>query len=295
VPVHENLSVCEFTTPDLSFEEDLELYRDVGAAGIAICEVKLRSGEEDAQREAFEASGLSASVCIPANIGVLTCEPVFPGPDEVGDRVDAMCESIRRLAPFEPDSVVVITGSPRGRDARDARSLVVEGLREAARVAAECNTRLSLEPLRTDGGLDLTIVSTIPETIELIEEIGAPNVDIAYDVYHLWDAPGALDLTRKYAKSVGGVHVCDWREPPRSVGDRLVPGDGEIDLPAIFGALEAGGFDGWYDIEIFSDKDLPDSLWLWPPRELVERARDGFLRAKKEADAQSEPAGLEGR
>jgi sugar phosphate isomerase/epimerase len=273
------LSICEFTTPDLTFEEDLALYRDAGAAGIAICEVKLREGEESSQLAALKASGLEATICIPVNIGVLTCEPDFPGPVEIDDRIAAMCGSIRRLAAFSPERIVVITGSPRGREADEARRLVVDGLRQAARVAAEHDTALSIEPLRTDGGLDLTIVSTIPETLDLIDEIGEPNIDIAYDVYHLWDTPNVLDLSREQAGRVGGVHVCDWREPPRGTGDRLVPGDGSIDLPAIFAALKQGGFDGWYDVEIFSDKSLPDSLWLWPPRELVERSRDGFHEA----------------
>jgi sugar phosphate isomerase/epimerase len=156
---------------------------------------------------------------------------------------------------------------------------VVEGLREAAEVAAEVGTRLALEPLRTDGGLDLTIVSTLQETLDLIDEIAAPNIDVAYDLYHMWDTPDILAVTEANAGRIAAVHVCDWREPPRSAGDRLVPGDGTIDIPPIVGALERGGFSGWYDIEIFSEKQLEGSLWLWPPRELVERARDGFATA----------------
>lgn len=275
-------SICEFTTPDLSFEQDLALYSGIGAGGISICEVKLREGEEEQQLQAMRESGLAAAVCIPVNIGVLTCEPDFPGPPDVDRRVEAMCGSIRRLAPFAPASVVVITGSPRGRDPRDARRIVVEGLREAARVAQELGVSLSIEPLRTDGGLDLTIVSTLTETLELIAEVGAPNLDVAYDVYHLWDTPEILDLTQRNAKMIGGVHVCDWREPPRGTGDRLLPGDGTIDLPPIFAALEAGGFKGWYDLEIFSAKSLPDSLWKWPPAELVRRGGEGFMRSWQE-------------
>jgi sugar phosphate isomerase/epimerase len=270
-------SVCQFSTPDLSFEEDLELLRDLGIAGASICEVKLREGEEGQQLEALRNSGLEAAVCIPINIGVLSCDPLFPGPEAIDDRVTAMCDSIRRLAPFKPDSIVVVTGSARGRDLADARRIAVEGLREAARVAADHGVRLSIEPLRTDGGLDISLVSTVTETLELIDEIGAPNVDIAYDIYHLWDTPQVLELTERHAGAVGGVHVCDWREPPRSPGDRLLPGEGTIDLPPIFAALEAGGYSGWYDLEIFSDKSLPDSLWNWAPRELVERGRDGFI------------------
>jgi sugar phosphate isomerase/epimerase len=62
------------------------------------------------------------------------------------------------------------------------------------------------------------------------------------------------------------------------------PGDGVIDLPALFGALEAGGYDGWYDLEIFSDNgtfgdDYEDSIWKQDPVEVVRRGREGFERA----------------
>jgi sugar phosphate isomerase/epimerase len=199
------LSICEFTTPALTFEDDLQLYRSVGAAGIAICEQKLNAEIESAQLAAFRDSGLKASVCIPVNIGVLPCDPIFPGPEDPEERIKAMCESIRRLARFEPDRIVVVTGSPRGEDR--AREIVIEGLRVAAATAAAEGVRLSLEPLRTDGGLDLTIVSTIPETLALLAETGASNIDIAYDVYHLWDTPNVEPLTRKHARRVGGVHI----------------------------------------------------------------------------------------
>lgn len=284
----DRLSVCEFTTPDLTFEEDLELYREIGAAGISICEVKLDDEDDDEVKVVkMRESGLKAAVCIPVNIAVLPADPLFPGPETIDDRVAAICDSIRRLARFEPASVCVITGAQRDLEAGEARQIAVEGLREAAEVAKECGVRLSIEPLRTDGGLDISLVRTVGETLELIAEIGVDNVDIAYDVYHLWDTPDVLEVTAANAPAVGGVHVCDWHEPPRGVGDRLVPGEGEMDLPPIIRALEGGGFGGWYDLEIFSDKELPDSLWKWPPRELVEKGRDGFLsvwdRASKSA------------
>ena len=57
-----------------------------------------------------------------------------------------------------------------------------------------------------------------------------------------------------------------------------------MDLPALLGTLEAAGFDGWYDLEIFSDDgtfgaDYPDSLWKLDPLEMLRRAKGGFLRA----------------
>ena len=63
----------------------------------------------------------------------------------------------------------------------------------------------------------------------------------------------------------------------------MIPGDGDLDLPAFFGALESGGFKGWYDLEIFSDNGLwgqtyPDSLYNLEPAELAKRAVAGFRK-----------------
>ena len=94
-----------------------------------------------------------------------------------------------------------------------------------------------------------------------------------------------IEVARKVGGRVGGIHVSDWREPPRSVGDRLIPGDGPIPLAEIFAALESGGFDGWYELEIFSDLDLDGSLWRLDPRELIERSYAQFNEIWKQAQA----------
>jgi len=85
------------------------------------------------------------------------------------------------------------------------------------------------------------------------------------------------------------VHVADRREPTRSHFDRVLPGNGVLDLAAIFRTLEAGGYDGWYDVEIFSDNGVfgeafPDSLWDVDPFELARRARKSFERVWETRD-----------
>jgi sugar phosphate isomerase/epimerase len=86
------------------------------------------------------------------------------------------------------------------------------------------------------------------------------------------------------------VHVADRREPTRSHFDRLLPGDGVLDLASAFRALEAGGYDGWYDVEIFSDNGafgnaFDDSLWDVDAFELARRARESVERVWAEREA----------
>jgi sugar phosphate isomerase/epimerase len=91
-----------------------------------------------------------------------------------------------------------------------------------------------------------------------------------------------LEEIPRNASRLAGVHVNDWREPTRGWADRVLPGDGAADLPAILGVLEDVGWEGFYDLEIFSDNGAfgsayPDSLWDVDAAELARRGRDAFI------------------
>ena len=91
-----------------------------------------------------------------------------------------------------------------------------------------------------------------------------------------------LDEIPRYAHLIAGVHVSDWREPTRGWADRVLPGDGAADLPAILGVLDDVGWEGFYDLEIFSDNGTfgsayPDSLWDLDAADLARRGRDAFI------------------
>jgi sugar phosphate isomerase/epimerase len=277
-------SVSEITTFHSTYEEDLACYREAGAEGIGIWEFKLPEGKDAESAARLRDSGLKAITCIP---GILSIFPVpFPGPTDPDERTEGLCAAIRRFAPFEPDTILCLTGHPGDRDPGEAHEILVGGLRRAARVAADEGLTLGLEPLHRNVYGHWSTIATIPGTIELIDEVGEPNLGLLYDVYHLWDTDDVLEHTRRYASRFApGVHICDWRADTRNDFDRALPGEGIIDLPAIFGALEAGGFDGWFDLEIFSDdgsftdQAFEDSLWRQDALEVVRRGREGFLRA----------------
>jgi sugar phosphate isomerase/epimerase len=79
------------------------------------------------------------------------------------------------------------------------------------------------------------------------------------------------------------VHVNDVRDPTRGWADRVLPGDGVADVPAILGALDRAGWAGYYDLEIFSDNGAfgnayEGSLWDLQPTELAARSRESFIR-----------------
>ncbi len=274
------VSVSEVTTFHLPLNAELELYSSLGVEGIGIFEPKLPQGRDAESARKLQQSGLQATVCIPGMLSILPL-PDFEGPSDPSERVDALCAGIRRLAAFHPVTTMCLTG-PRGTyEEADAREVVVEGLRRIARTAAEADVPVGIEPIHASARDLFTLVSTLPETVELIEDVGEPNLRIMFDTWHHWDAPNLLEEIRREAhRFVPAIHVSDWRDPTRGWSDRAIPGEGLIDLPGIFGALEAAGWDGWADVEIFSDDgtfetDYPDSLWRIEPRELVRRSKEG--------------------
>jgi sugar phosphate isomerase/epimerase len=278
------LSVSELTTLHVPFDEELELFSSLGVEGIGIFEPKLPEGRDAESVRKLQDSGLQATVCIPGLLSILPL-PDFEGPSDPRQRVDALCAGIRRLAAFRPVTTMCLTG-PRGSlEEAKAREIVVDGLRRIARAADEVDVPVGVEPIHASVRDRFTLVSTIPEAVELIEEVGEPNLGIMFDTWHHWDVPNLLDEIRREAhRFVPAIHVDDWRDPTRGWSDRAVPGEGIIDLPGIFGALEAAGWDGWADVEIFSDDgtlvtDYPDSLWRVEPRELVRRSQEGVERA----------------
>ena len=266
-------AISQITTLPASFEEDLRAYRAVGAEGIGIWEIKLREGEEAAQLGALRESGLASTAAIPA---VPSIAPLpIPGPDDSDERVEAYCAGLRRLAPFEPTAVVLLTGP-------GAREVVLDGLETIAAEARSLGLTIALEPYSRFEGEQWTIANTMAEAAALIDEAGvADTVGILFDTWHLWDSELEADL-EAHADRIVGVHVCDVREPTRSFADRLLPGDGVAGVPRQLGLLDRAGWDGYYELEIFSDNGAfglahPDSLWDVPAAELAGRGRDAFL------------------
>jgi sugar phosphate isomerase/epimerase len=193
-----------------------------------------------------------------------------------------MCAMVRRAAPYKPCCCVCLTGPLGDRDPDEARALAVDGLRTVARSAAEVGVIVALEAIHASIANDWTLVSSIPDLVEFLDEIDEPNTGMAWDLWHLWDTPDFLAHVREHAGRCVHVHLDDWPNwTPRSWADRVLPGDGVADARGFLKALDEGGYDGWIDLEIFSDDgrlghDFPDSLWKRDPRELVAAGRDHY-------------------
>jgi sugar phosphate isomerase/epimerase len=279
-----HFSVGLATTPNLSFAEALAAYREAGADAIGIIDgAKLRADPDALER--FRASGLRAGFCIPSTTSILPrplLRASYGGGEDPETRIGEICDSLRRLAPFEPLFCILVPGPVADYEPAQAREVAVDGFRRVARVAAELGLTIALEPLHSSINENFSFVSTIPDAVALLDEIDEPNTGLLFDVWHLSDTSDVLAHIRTDVGRFLGVHVNDRRDPTRSWCDRVLPGDGTIDFPAILTALINAGYDGWYELEVLSDdgrngNDFPDSLWKRDAVDVIRTARQQFM------------------
>ncbi len=269
-------SVIEFSTPTLSFAEDLAVYREAGADGICICEAKLTDDATELAR--LQESGLAASGAFPAWPSVMPGR-LLPGPEEPSARVAALRASMERLAAFGPACFSFATGPVGTYEPERARELLVEAIRELAPAAADLGIALAVETMAPSLAQDFGFANSLTEMVELLGDAGEPNAKVAVDVWHLAETDGVAAMVRDHARQIASVHVNDRPEPTRSWMDRVFPGDGTAGIEEILGGLDEGGYDGWYELEVVSDQAFPDSLWKLDPLEFVTTGRTRFEAA----------------
>jgi sugar phosphate isomerase/epimerase len=292
------LSISAVSTLTASFADDLDAYVAAGADGIGLWELKLPAGEDERSLELVRESGLEVTNCVPLVPSILPL-PLIDGPIDPRERIEAICASIRRLAAFEPRSIVCLTGPALERTDVDARRIVVDGLRRIGREAKANGLRVGLEPFQRLGHEEWALATSIGEAVELLGEADEPALGITFDVWHLWNCETLHDDIHDHAPLFTAVHVSDWREPTRGWADRVLPGDGVAGVPAILTSLDAAGWTGPYDLEVFSDNGAfgnayDDSLWDVPAAELARRGREAFhecWRASRTVDLPS-PGGV---
>jgi len=266
------LSLSEISTVGASFRDDLRAYRAAGFDGIGIWEMKL--GDDDADVAALRESGLRATNCVPLVPSILP-NAVIEGPSDVAERVESICRSVRRLAAYEPESVLCLTGAAGERDEAEARQLVVAGLQRISAAADAAGVRLGLEPIHASQRDALSLVTSVPEALELLDEAGLPQVGVMLDLYHVWDTPTIEDDLRAHAGRFTGLHVADWYADGRA--ERALPGAGVSRTRELLAILRDAGFAGSLDVEIFGVPDDPGSFWALPVDEAARRAYDAAV------------------
>ncbi|MFI1187514.1 sugar phosphate isomerase/epimerase family protein [Streptomyces californicus] len=200
-------------------------------------------------------------------------------PAERARALDDNRAAIDEAAALSTDTLVLVSGGlPSGsRDLHGARERVADALAELAPYAAERGVRLAIEPLHPMFASDRCVVSTLGQALDIAERFPAEQVGVVVDTYHLWwDDRAPADIAR--AGAGGRIHafqLADWITPlPAGVLlGRGQLGDGSVDFRAFRSAVEAAGYDGPIEVEIFNE-----ALWARDGAEVLAEVAERYGR-----------------
>ena len=198
------------------------------------------------------------------------------------DWLDDNRRAIEEAHALEADCLVLVVGGlPQGsRDLGHARERVQECISKILPEARKANVPLAIEPLHPMQAPDRACVNTLEQALDICDALGEDGrnsqcaLGVAVDVYHTWwDPKLEQQLKRAGKQRILGYHICDWLVPTRDTAfDRGMMGDGVIDLPRIRGWVEAAGYAGGHEVEIFSQLDW----WQRDPDEVLSTMRERF-------------------
>ncbi|MGP3949499.1 sugar phosphate isomerase/epimerase family protein [Streptomyces sp. 7N604] len=173
--------------------------------------------------------------------------------------------------------VLVSGGLPEGsRDLAGARERIADALVELAPYAAERGVRLAIEPLHPMYAADRCVVSTLAQALDLAERFPAGQVGVVVDTYHLWwDDTVAAQIERAgRGGRIAAFQLADWVTPlPEGVLlGRGQLGDGCVDLRWFRERVEAAGYGGPAEVEIFSP-----GLWARDGAEVLAEIAERYV------------------
>jgi sugar phosphate isomerase/epimerase len=262
-------SLNQKTTPSWTLTEAVAGCQRAGVPSIGLWrEPVAEVGLEKAARVVRDAGLRVSSLC---RGGFLT----GPGPDErqraINDNRRAIDEAATLGTKF---LVMVVGGLPDGsRDLAGARERMADGIAELAPYAGERGVQLALEPMHPIFCADRGVLSTLGQALDIAERFPADQVGVVVDAFHVWWDPDALAQIARAAGRIASFQVNDWITPlpPDALLSRGMMGDGHIDLRMLREAVDAAGYTGDIEVEIFNA-----DIWAADPAEVLDTAIDRY-------------------
>ncbi|MEU8968532.1 sugar phosphate isomerase/epimerase family protein [Streptomyces monashensis] len=264
-------SINQMTVKQLSLPELVSACDELGVTQVGLW------------REPVQEYGLEATAKLIGSAGLTVttlCRGGFFTATDPQARTAALADNRRAIdeaAALGTDTLVLVSGGlpPGSRDLRAARERIADALAELGPYAERHGVRLAVEPLHPMYAADRCVVSTLAQALDLAERFPAQQVGVAVDTYHIWwDDQAPAQIAR--AGAGGRIHafqLADWVTPlPQGVlTGRGQIGDGAIDLREWRDHVDAAGYTGPIEVELFND-----GLWARDGREVLAETAERF-------------------
>lgn len=265
-------SINQMTVKQLSLPELAGACRDLGVPGVGLWRAPVQEYGVGATAKLLRDAGLAVTTL---------CRGGFFTAIDPAERAAALADNRRAIdeaATLGTDTLVLVSGGlPAGsKDLHGARERIADALAELGPYAETHGVRLAIEPLHPMYASDRCVVSTLTQALDLAERFPAHQVGVAVDTYHIWwDDNAPAQIAR--AGAGGRIHtfqLADWTTPlPEGVlNGRGQIGDGAIDMREWRAYVEAAGYTGPIEVELFND-----ALWARDGREVLAETAARFV------------------
>jgi len=219
--------------------------------------------------------GIAETATLLADSGIALSGYCFAGlitsadPAQAAAARDDVRRALDEAAAVKAPCLVFVAGGidPRAKDIAATRARAFDGLGELIAHARSVGVKLALEPLHPMICATRSILTTMKIANDWCDQLAADDiVGIAVDTYAVWWDPELEREIARAGKRICAFHVSDWLADTQDLrADRGMMGDGVIDLPALRRSVEAAGYDGYVEVEIFSRRNW----WRRDPDEVI--------------------------
>ncbi len=274
MPDLDRLSINQVTLmQQWSLPEAIEGLARHNVRGISVWREKLHETGVGEAARMLDDHGLTVSGLCFAGLITSTDEK------EAAEAMDDVRRAIDEAAAVKARCLVFVAGGidPRDKDIAATRARALDRLATLVPHARAAGVTIGLEPLNPVTCATRTVLTTMGLTNDWCDALDADDaVGIVLDTYAIWWDPDLEAQIARAGKRICAFHVNDWLMDTQDTRlDRGMMGDGVIDIPAIRRMVEAAGYAGQIEVEIFSARNW----WTRDADEVVRVVKERYQSA----------------
>ena len=265
------LCVHTITTKPWKIEEAARHFSKAGVRGITVWRDTLEGRDVRKTGDMLRDHGLEV---------VSLCRGGFFPHVDPAKRTASLDDNKRAIdeaAALGTNMVVLVCGAEPKQSLDDSRKYIHDGIHALLPHAKASGVRLAIEPLHPMYADTRSAINTLAQANDMAEALNSPWAGVAVDVYHLWWDPNLEQELFRCGRNghLYAFHICDWMSPTVDfLNDRGLMGEGCIPIQKIRGWAEAAGFNGFNEVEIFSDR-----LWAGDQKEFLNRIIEQYYKS----------------
>ncbi len=267
---YNRLCIHTITTKPWSIEQIIENYHQAGVKGISIWRDVLNDRVPVKVGEAIQGAGMEVVSLVRGGF--------FTGKTdaEIEASMDDNRRAIDEAAAVNASMVVLVCGAVPGQAIQTSLAQIEAGIETVLPYAEKNGVKLAIEPLHPMYADCRSAVCTIKTANDLAEKFDSLYVGVVVDVFHLWWDPDLETELKRCGRNrnLFAFHICDWKlDMEDMLNDRGLMGEGVIRIREIRSWVEAAGFTGFNEVEIFSNR-----LWQGDQKTFLESIKQAYLQ-----------------